>query len=77
MGWRNLTIDGERYSWRCGSMWMRIEMPSGQTVRTTIWDMKGITVDEFERGKWKKTRAGMVLPNDVRDFIIKNKEKQK
>ena len=35
----------------------------------TIWDLKGISVEAFERGRHKRTRDGAVTPLEVIEYI--------
>jgi len=68
MGWRNITVDGDLYRWRVGRSYVQIR---GGGIRDTFTcgAVKGLTPDLFDRGKWKQTSDGMIMPSDVSRFI--------
>ena len=36
------------------------------------WKIKDSDPYTFERGQWKKTSDGMIMPSDIKNYIFKN-----
>lgn len=71
MGWRKITVNNKEYRWR-GSYHVVIQDSEGKRVSPptlTAPQVKRITPDEWERGKWKITESGMLRPSDIKDWI--------
>jgi len=67
---RLLVVDGTKWRWRCGKGGNVIAYSEhGERRCAWAWTIKGITPDEFERGKWKITSSGMVKPSDVANWL--------
>jgi hypothetical protein len=63
---RLLIVDGTKWRWRCGKGGNVIAYSEhGERRCAGAWTIKGITPDEFDRGKWKITSSGVVKPSDV------------
>ncbi len=63
------------YQYFVGKSHVEIRVPGDppRKLVPTIWDLKGISVEAFERGCWKKTMDGAVTPLEVVEYL-KGKE---
>ena len=70
---RKLHIQGRVWHWRVGQGGVVIQLP-GSIKKITVMaaDIKGITPDSVDRGRWKKTSDGMIRPGEVKSYIEKN-----
>jgi hypothetical protein len=69
---RRIVVDGEVWTWRVGrggGVVARSE--DGEVRKAKAWDLKGLTPDNFERGKWKETSDGMLRPREVAKWLKK------
>lgn len=67
---RLLMVAGTKWRWRCGKGGNVIAYSEhGERRCAGAWTIKGITPDEFDRGKWKITSSGMVKPSDVAKWL--------
>lgn len=72
MPMRNIEVDGKSYKWVCGRSHVVIKDENGKRISPPdllASDVKGITPDLFDRGKWKITSDGMLLPSEVATYI--------
>ena len=72
--WRNLTVGGK--AWRyCVGKGGGIVARHGEERRfIQAWDIKGMTPDNYDKGQWKKTNDGMVLPSEVAAWLESTQE---
>lgn len=68
-GFRVIMVDGARWLWRATSQSLALRGPGGRRVYLSASDAIGVSPDEYERGQWKRTGAGMVQPRDVAGVI--------
>ena len=67
---RRVHVNGEVYTYRVGKQSLVIRLPSGKSVCVGCAEVKGdMTPDDFDRGKWKSTSDGMILPSEVSKYI--------
>jgi hypothetical protein len=66
---RTLTIGRQAYRYRIGRGSAVIEGPGWKDV-VPLTTLTGRSPDTLERGRWKRTRDGMVTPVHVRDYIL-------
>lgn len=69
MTFRKLIFENQTWRYYIGKINVAIKTPDGKKVVAKIWEVKGTTPDIVERGQWKKTFDGMIMPSDVRRFI--------
>ena len=43
--------------------------PNGNKHVAKVWEVKGVHPDIMERGRWKKTSDGMVMPSEIEQYI--------
>jgi len=66
---RKIHLDGEIYQYRIGKGYVVIEFPDGHREVVSDSTITGRTNDALERGRWKKTSDGMVLPSHVKAWL--------
>lgn len=72
MNWRKIVVDEKEYRWTGGSAYVVVQDTNGKRVLgASACEIKGITPDVWERGKWKGTSDGMITPGEVAAFIKK------
>ena len=72
-GFRQLDLKSGTWQWRIGKGGgIVIFSPEGQRHLTHGSTVKGISPDDFEKGKWKKTLDGAVGPGEIRQYIERN-----
>lgn len=72
MSMRKIALASGEWSYVIGTCNVRIEAPNGKVTVERVWNVKGVTPDVLERGRWKKTSDGKVTPADVRRYIETN-----
>jgi hypothetical protein len=66
---RNLVFRGKTYQYRVGTGSTVIKFPDGTKAVVSNHDLKGVDPNTFERGQYKKTSDGMVLPSEIQNYI--------
>ena len=69
MAKRKLKLPNGEYEYYIGSGSAVIKAPSGIKKVVSLSDIKGLTPDDIERGRWKKNSDGMIRPGEVRKYI--------
>lgn len=69
MTFRTLTVAGQVWSYYIGKTRLVLCAPNGKKKAIRLDDLTGRSSPIFERGKWKKTSDGMVLPAHVRAYV--------
>lgn len=69
--WRKIAVAGDEFRWRYGRGTIEVRWGREVILRETDHVLAGGNPDDFERGQWKRTRAGMVTPNMVETAIRK------
>jgi len=68
---RPITVAGTKWRWMCGNGGNVVAYSEhGERRCAGAWAIKGITPDEFDRGKYKITSSGMVKPSDVAKWLL-------
>lgn len=68
-GWRKIVVDGKSYRWR-GSSFVIVQDENGKRVAAgNAPEVKDLTWNDWERGGWKKTQDGMMMPREVAAFV--------
>ncbi len=71
MAWRKLHIDGDKWTYKVGNSWVVIRGPNGERFQPSCCTIKGGSPHDYERGQWKRTSDGMILPSEVKAFVAK------
>ncbi len=66
---RKIHLDDKIYQYRVGKGYVVIEFPDGHREVVADSTITGRTPDTIERGKWKKTTDGMVLPSHIKAWL--------
>ena len=69
---RKIIVDNVQYDYKVGRGFTVIRNDFGFAKIVRNCDLKGITGQDFERGWWKRTQDGMILPSEVAKFIRKS-----
>lgn len=70
---RKIIINGLKYEYSIsGRRTVTIINPEEVKTHVNCGVLKGMTPDNFDRGKWKKTSDGMVTPKHIKKYIIEN-----
>ena len=72
MAYRTLSIGDQNWQYTIGKVSVVIKDPQGKRQSFPVWEVKGVSVEVFERGQWKKTSDGSVTPKDIRSYIDKH-----
>ncbi len=70
---RKIHLDEQIYLYRIGRGYVVIEFPDGHREVISDSTITGRTPDTLERGRWKKTPDGMVLPSHVKAWLVQRK----
>jgi hypothetical protein len=73
---RKLHIGNEEWQYRVGNGTIVVVTPLGSKVYIQCHKVKGLTPDEYDRGKWKKTSDGMITPSELKAYIERNFRKE-
>lgn len=65
---RKITVDGIEWKFRIGKQSTVIRNEKNKFVVFSN-DLVGISPDDFDKGKYKGTSDGMVLPSQIAKFI--------
>lgn len=65
--WRTIVVSGVQWKYFVGSTWMKFKGP--QQFIEACHVVKGIASSDFERGQWKRTSDGAVLPSEVARYL--------
>jgi hypothetical protein len=74
-GERRLDVDGELWSFKIGKGAAVIVAPNGEKNVVSLTTLTGRSPDIIERGQWKGTRDGMVVPDHVRNYVRRHRAK--
>jgi hypothetical protein len=66
---RKIHLDEQIYQYRVGKGYVVITFPNGHREVVSDSTITGRTPDTLERGRWKKTTDGMVLPSHVKAWL--------
>ncbi len=67
---REIHLPSGIWSYQVGKRYMRIRSPNcSRTTVVSLHTMLGLTPEDFERSKWKKTSDHQVVPSIVKEFI--------
>jgi hypothetical protein len=69
MSWRKLTTPSGTWQYQVGTQYVSFVGPDRTRWRTTIAEIKGLTPDQVDRGRWKVSSDGMLTPREVRTYI--------
>lgn len=70
--WRHVHLDdGAVWDYRIGSGTAVLRSPEGEKKVVPLHEIKGIAANLVERGRWKGTSDGMILPSEVKTYIQK------
>jgi hypothetical protein len=70
---RTITVNDIEYEWKVGKSCISIRNRNLKiSVSPFCSDVKGITAYAYERGHWKRTADGMVMPHEVAKWIESN-----
>jgi len=69
---RKLIVDGKEYTYTVGKSYAIIKFEGLKIATIPLCDIKG-SWDNLERGRWKKTRDGMVFPSEIVEYIRERK----
>lgn len=69
---RQITVDGQQYRVRVGHSFTRLTTERATSRYIPNHVILGLTPADFERGQWKKTSDGMVIPSMLRKYIHEN-----
>ena len=72
-GERRVDVDGESWSFKIGKGAAVIIAPNGQKSVVSLTTLTGRSPDTIERGQWKGTRDGMVVPDHVRNHVRRHR----
>lgn len=68
---RKLVIDGVNWKFFVGQYQCVMYSENGDRYSETIYGIKGISSMEFERGQYKKSLNGALMPKEICDWIKK------
>ncbi len=68
-GTRRIVVNGATWRWSVGKGNVSLWSPDGVRHNAHASAVKGITPDDFDRGKRKRTSDGSVCPSHVRAYI--------
>jgi len=72
--YRKIKISGETWLWKAGEQNVSIKSPDGTGHAVPCHILKGqVNLDDFDRGKHKRTIDGMVKPGYIGDLIGRTK----
>ena len=69
MSMRKIHIGNEEWEYRVGKETVVLQTPLGSKMYIGCHTIKGLSPDDFERGKWKKTSDGMITPSEIKAYI--------
>jgi hypothetical protein len=69
--WRKITVEGDEFRWRYGRGTVEVRAGREVVLREADYILAGVSPDDFERGQWKRTSAGMVTPSMIREALLK------
>jgi len=67
---RTINVNGHDYKYKIGERSTVITMLDGKKIVVGNHTIKGLSPDDFDRGKWKKTSDGMIKPSDMERYIF-------
>jgi hypothetical protein len=67
--WRKLTTPSGIWLYRVGTTYVSFTDPNRTRWRALVAEVKGLTPDQVDRGRWKQTSDGMLTPSEVRAYI--------
>jgi hypothetical protein len=66
---RALIVNGRKFKFIVGFSRVKIVSPDGRVFTPGCAEVKGVSEATFERGQWKKTTDGMVMPREIVAWI--------
>lgn len=66
---REIFVCGVKWKWSVGSSFVVAYSEKGEKRTSGVAEVKGISNENWERGKWKRTRDGMLKPSDVERWL--------
>lgn len=76
-GWRKIHINNEVFLYKIGKGYVSIKLNNGKTIYPNLVEVTSKSWDVLERGQWKKTSDGYVLPSHIKDYLIKRVNNEK
>ena len=73
---RKLHIGNEIWEYRVGSGTIVVVTPLGNKAYIPCHEVKGLSPDDFDRGKYKKTSDGTITPSELKAYIERNFRKE-
>jgi hypothetical protein len=62
-------VGGKIWKYRVGRSNVVINSPEGKRITVNHSELTGRTWDTIERGQWKRTQDGMILPCHVKEYV--------
>jgi hypothetical protein len=66
---RLIVVNNIKWKWRIGKSNVTAYSENGIKLLSTPWDIKGISYATWERGQYKKTADGALMPAEVSNWI--------
>lgn len=66
---RDIVVDGIHWKWKVGSTNVVAYSSDGDKKLKKLWDIKGISPDEFEKGQYKKNSDGVITPSEIAKWL--------
>lgn len=66
---RQIVVKGNTFEYFVGINYLCIWAPDGSKYAPPLSEVKGISSENFSRGKYKGTEDGMITPKDVAGYI--------
>lgn len=67
---RKIHLDNEIVEYDVGSTYIKFRFSDGASLVAKACDVKGVTPDTFERGRYKKSSDGQIKPSDIKKFLL-------
>lgn len=66
---RRIVVAGKAWIWRLGKAYVVAHADCGERRFAAAHEVKGVTADSWERGKWKRSSDGQLTPADVARWL--------
>lgn len=66
---RRIVVRGVTFLFKIGKADLFVRFPDGRMHHKDLSELMGLSQDNIDRGRWKKTSDGEVHPEDVARFI--------
>jgi len=73
---RKLHIGNEEWQYKIGEGTVVVKTPDGKRFNIGCHEVKGLSPDDFDKGKWKKTSDGMITPSELKAYIERRFRKE-